>query len=98
MTIERAENGSLMTLTIAGRLDTVSAPELEAELAKIPADTSALTLDIEKLDYVSSAGLRILLLMHKRFAKQGGFTVEHANEVIMEIFDVTGFADILTLK
>ena len=83
---------------LEGRLDTVTAPELEKELKASLDGISELTLDFEKLDYISSAGLRVLLSTQKVMTKQGGLKIVHVNETIMEIFEVTGFTDILTIE
>ncbi len=98
MTIEKTENGSSVILKLAGRLDTTTAPELEKELEGL-GDASELTLDFENLEYLSSAGLRVLLMAHKKMNARGGtFKVTRANSTIMEIFEITGFADILTIE
>ena len=91
------ENGKA-AFALEGRLDTVTAPELEQALKESISGVSELTLDFEKLDYISSAGLRVLLSTQKIMAKQGEMTVANVNETIQEIFDVTGFTDILTIK
>ena len=83
---------------LEGRLDTVTAPELEKELKASLDGISELTLDFEKLDYISSAGLRVLLSTQKVMTKQGALKIVHVNETIMEIFEVTGFTDILTIE
>ncbi len=83
---------------LEGRLDTVTAPELEKELKASLDGISELTLDFEKLDYISSAGLRVLLSTQKVMTKQGKLKIVHVNETIMEIFEVTGFTDILTIE
>ncbi|MBR3289374.1 MAG: STAS domain-containing protein [Clostridia bacterium] len=90
-------NGTAV-LSLAGRLDTVTAPELEQKLRDILPTVTALTLDCEKLEYISSAGLRVLLAAHKAFTEKGGMTVAHVSESIMEILEVTGFSDILTIE
>ena len=90
MTIVKKENGSALELVLEGRLDTVTAPMLEQTLKDSLNGVEKLTLDFEKLDYISSAGLRVLL--------QGEMKLVHVNEIIMEIFEVTGFADILTVE
>ena len=83
---------------LEGRLDTVTAPELEMALEEAPADLSELTLDFAGLEYISSAGLRVLLSAQKRMNRQqGSMKVVHVNEAIMDIFEVTGFSDILTI-
>lgn len=91
------ENGKAV-FALEGRLDTVTSPELEAELKESLTGVSELVLDFGKLDYISSAGLRVLLSTQKLMAKQRGMTVTHVNETIMEIFEVTGFSDILTIE
>ena len=90
------ENGQ-GALTLEGRLDTMSAPELEQVMRNMRPDLTALTLDFSKLDYISSAGLRVLLSAQKQMNQQGSMKLIHVNETIMEIFEVTGFVDILTI-
>ena len=84
-------------IVLEGRLDTVSAPELEQVFKELLPGLTELTLDFEKLDYISSAGLRVLLSAQKVMNKQGSMTVTNFNETILEIFNVTGFSDILTI-
>ena len=98
MNINKAIDGNVMTMEIEGRLDTVSAPELEAEISAIPDDVTALVLDLENLEYISSAGLRVLLTLHKKMSLKDGMTVKHPNELVMEVFEVTGFSDILNIE
>lgn len=98
MTIEKAVSGAEITLTLTGRLDTTTAPQLEAELKASLPGLTALVLDFGALDYLSSAGLRVLLGAQKAMNKQGSMVVRNVNETIMEIFDVTGFCDILTIE
>lgn len=98
MTITKKENGNTLEISLEGRLDTMTAPELEAELKKSLGSVNELTLDFEKLDYISSAGLRVLLSAHKLMSAKGGMKITHVNEVVQEVFDVTGFADILTIE
>ena len=98
MTITKIQNGNALTLALEGRLDTMTAPELEAEIKAIPADVAALTLDLEKLDYISSAGLRVFLSAHKAMSAKDGFKVKNVNEIVEEIFEVTGFSDILDIE
>lgn len=98
MTIEKKLNGAELTLTLIGRLDTTSSPQLEAELKASLEGVAQLVLDFEQLDYLSSAGLRVLLAAQKQMNKQGSMVVRHVNETIAEIFDVTGFCDILTIE
>ena len=98
MTIEKAQNNGALTLALEGRLDTVTAPQLEAELKNSLEGAESLTLDFSKLDYISSAGLRVLLSAHKILASKGGMKVTNVNEIVREVFEVTGFADILTIE
>ncbi len=91
------ENGKADYM-LEGRLDTVTAPDLEKDLKDSLSDVSELVLDFANLEYISSAGLRVLLSAQKTMAKQGGMKVIHVNETIMEIFEVTGFSDILTIE
>jgi len=94
---KNAENNALV-LALEGRLDTTTAPQLEAELKESLDGVTALTLDMEKLEYISSAGLRVLLSAQKKMNAQGGMKVTHVGETILEIFEVTGFSDILTIE
>ncbi|MBO5568476.1 MAG: STAS domain-containing protein [Clostridia bacterium] len=98
MTIRKQQNGTELTLALEGRLDTTTSPELEKELKASMDGADSLVLDFSKLEYISSAGLRVLLSAHKAMAGKGGMTVANANEIVQEVFDVTGFSDILTLK
>ena len=90
------ENGKA-TVALEGRLDTMTASELEEALNAALTDVTELTFDLEKLEYISSAGLRVLLSAQKTMNRQGSMKVLHANEMILEIFEVTGFSDILTI-
>ena len=85
-------------MKIVGRLDTTTAPELEAAIDASAADTKALVLDCSELEYVSSAGLRVILKAQKLMNAQGEMKLTGVNETIMEVFDITGFADILTIE
>ena len=98
MTITKTQNGTALTLALEGRLDTMTSPDLEAELNKSLAGADSLTLDLSKLDYISSAGLRVLLSAHKLMSARGGLKVTNVNEIVREVFEVTGFADILTIE
>ena len=98
MTIQQIRNGNALTIALEGRLDTMTAPELEAALKTALEGVEDLTFDFEKLDYISSAGLRVLLAAQKTMNRQGSMKVKNANEIIMEIFEVTGFSDILTIE
>ena len=97
MTITTTRNGSALTLQLEGRLDTTTSPQLEAELSASLDGVKQLTLDLQQLAYLSSAGLRVILGAQKRMNKQGQMVVRHVNETIMEVFEVTGFVDILTI-
>ena len=98
MTIEKTVNAAELTLVVAGRLDTVTAPELDAELKASLNGVQTLVLDFADLEYLSSAGLRVLLSAQKLMNKQGNMIVRNVNETVMEIFEVTGFCDILTIE
>ena len=98
MTIQQTKNGNALTVALEGRLDTMTAPELEAALKTALEGVGELTFDLEKLDYISSAGLRVLLAAQKTMNRQGSMKVRNANEIITEIFEVTGFSDILTIE
>ena len=98
LNIETKRNASELTVELSGRLDTNTAPELEAALKTALEGVEELTFDFEKLDYISSAGLRVLLATQKTMNRQGSMKVKNANEIIMEIFEVTGFSDILTIE
>lgn len=98
MTITKAVDGTALTLALEGRLDTTTAPQLEKEINDSIDGVTALTLDLAKLDYVSSAGLRVLLAAQKRMNKQGSMVVKNVCEDIMEVLEITGFADILTIE
>ncbi len=98
MKITKTQNGTSLTIALEGRLDTTTAPELEKELKDSLTGANELTLDFAKLEYISSAGLRVLLSAHKVMSGKGGMMVTHVNEIVAEVFDVTGFADILTIE
>lgn len=98
MIITKTHNESLLTLTLEGRLDTTTAPELEAEFQSSLGDVTELILDFSKLVYLSSAGLRVILGAQKRMNTQGKMVVRHVNDTIMEVFEITGFVDILTIE
>ncbi len=98
LTIYKTIEEKKAVFALEGRLDTVTAPELEKELRASIGGIEALEFDFEKLEYISSAGLRVLLAAQKIMNRQGSMKVTHVNEMIAEIFDVTGFADILTVE
>lgn len=98
MEIKKKKNESELNLVIEGRLDTTTAPQLEAELKQNINGVETLILDFAKLEYLSSAGLRVLLAAQKVMNKQGEMIIRNVNETINEIFEVTGFIDILTIE
>ena len=98
LNITKEQQGKKTVIALEGRLDTNTASQLEGEIEGIGSDVAELEIDMTALEYISSAGLRVLLLAHKKMSKQGEMTVSHASEAVMEILDVTGFADILEVK
>ena len=98
LTIEKNLNAPALTVTLTGRLDTTTAPDLEKELKASLDGVTELTFDLAALEYISSAGLRVLLSAQKTMNRQGTMKLIHVNETIMEIFEVTGFSDILTVE
>ena len=98
MTIEKKINGEAVTLIVSGRLDTQTAPELETELDAVLSGIKDLTFDMTNLEYVSSAGLRVILKAQKAMNAQGSMKLTGVNDSIMEVFDITGFLDILTIE
>lgn len=99
MTINNTTDGNKMTLTLEGRLDTTTAPQLDTVVKAIDADIKTLTMDFEELVYLSSAGLRVILAAQKLMnARKGAMVIKNVNETIMEVFEITGFIDILTIE
>ena len=98
MTIEKKMNNDAATLIVSGRLDTQTAPELENELDSVLSGLKELTFDFTNLEYVSSAGLRVILKAQKAMNAQGSMKLIGVNDSIMEVFDITGFLDILTIE
>ncbi len=98
MEIAKIANGTALTLAVSGRLDTTTAPALEEEVKNSLGGVTELTLDFEKLEYVSSAGLRVILAAQKTMNKQGSMKVINVCSDIMEVFEITGFNDILTIE
>lgn len=100
MNIEKKINGDEITILPVGRLDSNTAPQLEAQVNESINDAGKLILDFEGLEYLSSAGLRVLLAAHKTFLKKGSgeLIIRHVNETIHEVFEVTGFLDILNIE
>lgn len=98
LNIKKELNNDEMTLVLEGRLDTTTAPQLEGELKDSLENIKVLVFDMEKLEYISSAGLRVLLSAQKIMSRQGSMKVIHVCEEVNEIFEVTGFCDILTIE
>ena len=98
MTIEKKLNGEEAIVIVAGRLDTQTAPELEKEIDSITCGLKELTFDMAGLEYISSAGLRVILKAQKIMNAQGSMKLTNVNDSIMEVFDITGFLDILTIE
>ena len=98
MTINKKQNGNALEIALEGRLDTMTAPELEAELNKTLGGVDSLVFDFAKLNYISSAGLRVLLSAHKALSAKGGMKLRNVNEVVQDVFDATGFSDILDIE
>ncbi len=96
MQIQKKTDGTELTISLQGRLDTTTAPELEAALKDVT--ENQLVFDFSELEYISSAGLRILLAAHKRMSVKGKMTVRNINEFVSEVFEVTGFSDILNIE
>ena len=98
LNIEKKSEGTNLNIALEGRLDTTTAPQLEAELKSDLPGVTNLVMDFEKLEYISSAGLRVLLSAQKIMNKQGEMKLIHVSDVINEIFEVTGFSDILNIE
>lgn len=98
MEIKKVKEGANLNVILEGRLDTTTAPQLEAELKDSLEGITDLIMDFEKLEYISSAGLRVLLSAQKTMNKQGGMVLKNVNENVMDVFEVTGFVDILTIE
>lgn len=98
MQIQQIKNGTALTVAPDGRLDTITAPELEKVIKAGLEGVTELTLDFKKLEYISSAGLRVLLSAQKAMQQQGSMKVVNVSPLIMEIFEVTGFVDVLTIE
>ena len=98
MTIDKKLEGTKLEITLEGRLDTITAPTLEGELKQSLDGITELVSDFGKLEYISSAGLRVLLAAQKIMNKQGSMIIKNVNDVINDVFEVTGFSDILTIE
>ena len=98
MTISKTQNGTALNIALEGRLDTTTAPDLEKALKSSMGGASELVIDFSGLEYISSAGLRVLLSAHKTMSQKGGMKLIHVNDLVMEVFEVTGFSDILNIE
>jgi len=98
MEIQKEQNGSALTIKVIGRLDAGSAPDLSKELTTALDGITDLTFDFADLQYIASAGLRVLLVAQKRMNKQGSMKLIHVNETVMEVLDMTGFASLMTIE
>lgn len=98
MNIVKNLDGDKLTVALEGRLDTTTAPEFEAALKEDLPSAQSVVLDFEKLEYISSAGLRVLLTAQKEMGKKGGMVIKNVCPEILEVFEITGFADILTVE
>lgn len=98
MNIQKTLSGTTLTVALEGRLDTTTAPKLEEELRSSVDGITRLVFDLAKLEYISSAGLRVLLAMQKLMNQQGEMVLQNVNEAVMEVFEVTGFSDILRIE
>ena len=98
LNIEKKQEGTSLTVVLQGRLDTTTSPELELSLKESLPGVTELVMDLEGLEYISSAGLRVLLSSHKAMMSKGGMKIVHVNDVVQEVFEVTGFSDILTIE
>jgi anti-sigma B factor antagonist len=97
MVINKQFNGSELTVSLVGRLDTVTSPQLEKELKALLMGVTKLHFDFSELEYLSSAGLRVMLRTQKQMDGKGTMTIGNANDIIMELFNMTGFSDIMTI-
>ena len=98
MNIQKTVSGTTLTVALEGRLDTTTAPKLEEKLLGSVDGITRLVFDVEKLEYISSAGLRVLLAMQKLMNQQGEMVLQNVNEAVMEVSEVTGFSDILRIE
>ena len=98
MNVVKTQNGSELLMEIEGGIDTTTAPELNEILSDSLGNIDSLILDFKKVDYISSAGLRVLLVTFKEMSKKGGMVIRHVNDNVMDIFQMTGFVNILTIE
>ncbi len=98
MTINKVTEGDKLTISLEGRLDTTTAPQLDTEVKALTEDVKELAFDFANLEYISSAGLRVILSAQKTMNKQGSMVITNASDEVKEVFDITGFSDILTIE
>ena len=98
MTFKTNQNANVLEVTVAGRLDTVTAPDLEKAIIPLPKDVNEMLFDFNNLDYISSAGLRVLLHAHRSLPMGGKTKVVNCNPVVKEVFSATGFADMMEIE
>ena len=98
MTINKEKKGYKLNVRLSSRLDTSTAPELQNSISADLEEVNELVIDLEKLEYISSSGLRVLLSAHKKMSSKGGMTVINVSETVMEVFDMTVFSDIMVIK
>ena len=98
MDIKTSKEGTSLTVAVTGRIDTTTAPQLEAELKTGVSGITELIMDFAEVEYISSAGLRVLLSAQKVMNRQGSMVIRNVNETVMDVFEVTGFVDILTIE
>ena len=98
MKIEKVQKDDMLTISLEGRLDMLTAPELSKELNENLPKAEKLTLDLKNLEYISSSGLRVLLSAQKEMVKKGGMKLINVNEIVMEVLEVTGFTGFLTIE
>ena len=98
MKITKCQKDNALTIALEGRLDTLTAPELDKEFAQSLGSAEELTLDFAELDYISSAGLRVLVSANRIMSAKGGMKIINASELVREVFEVTGFATILNIE
>ena len=98
MNISEKREGSKLTIIVDGRIDTITAPELEAFINANIEGVKELVFDLSNMEYTSSAGLRVFLMTHKRMMGQGEMVIENVQDDVMEVFEITGFSDFLTIR
>lgn len=98
MNITKTEEGKKLTIALSGKLDTTTAPELESCIDECIDGFDEIVLDLQELDYMSSAGLRVVLKTQKAMDKKGGMKIKNVNDEIMEVFEITGFLEFLTIE